>query len=296
MAARKRPRNCRTSTWWCISGNDVILDALLLRLHTETACRRGGALALRLVDLDTRHCLVRLTEKGGTLRWQPITPTLAARLQEHAQARGAVLPTDRLLRYRNGRPISSRRYDHLWKRIGERLPWVAAQGLSTHWLRHTTLTWLERHFGYGIARAYVGHTDRGGPATTTYIKAYLHAVAAMTGEPHPLAPSTAHVRRSRSLRRPAVLAVVAAAGHAAVLTFAPATLYEVQGLAPRGGDPLIDQHLSGLVIWIPMDVVVLAVGTAVFVPAVAAPTGAGDAPSPGLEPQDRVVPLEEIKP
>ena len=26
------------------SGNDVILDALLLRLHTETACRRGGAL------------------------------------------------------------------------------------------------------------------------------------------------------------------------------------------------------------------------------------------------------------
>ncbi|MEV6524533.1 hypothetical protein AB0M43_21475 [Longispora sp. NPDC051575] len=27
------------------SGNDVILDALLLRLHTETACRRGGALA-----------------------------------------------------------------------------------------------------------------------------------------------------------------------------------------------------------------------------------------------------------
>src|SRR5262245_41865242 len=26
------------------SGNDVLLDALLLRLHTETACRRGGAL------------------------------------------------------------------------------------------------------------------------------------------------------------------------------------------------------------------------------------------------------------
>ena len=29
-----------------ISGNDTILDALLLRLHTETACRRGGALAI----------------------------------------------------------------------------------------------------------------------------------------------------------------------------------------------------------------------------------------------------------
>jgi len=29
------------------SGNAVVLDALLLRLHTETAYRRGGALAVR---------------------------------------------------------------------------------------------------------------------------------------------------------------------------------------------------------------------------------------------------------
>lgn len=29
------------------TGNDPVLDALLLRLHTETACRRGGALGLR---------------------------------------------------------------------------------------------------------------------------------------------------------------------------------------------------------------------------------------------------------
>lgn len=34
------------------TGNDPVLDALLVRLHTETACRRGGALALRPVDLD----------------------------------------------------------------------------------------------------------------------------------------------------------------------------------------------------------------------------------------------------
>lgn len=35
-----------------ITGNDPELDTLLLRLHTETACRRGGALALRSRDLD----------------------------------------------------------------------------------------------------------------------------------------------------------------------------------------------------------------------------------------------------
>ncbi|MEV0807647.1 hypothetical protein [Micromonospora sp. NPDC050200] len=53
---------------------------------------------------------------------------------------------------------------------------------------------MERHFGYGVARAYAGHTDRRGPATTTYIKADLNAVAAalaaMTDQPHPLAALT----------------------------------------------------------------------------------------------------------
>jgi integrase len=175
------------------SGNDVILDALLLRLHTETACRRGGALALRLCDLDIEHCLIQLREKGSTVRWQPVSPALARSLAEHAAGRGAVLSNDPLLRYRDGRALSSRRYDHLWKRLGQRLPWVAAQGISTHWLRHTTLTWVERHYGYGVARAYAGHTNSVGPATTTYIKADLQAVAtalaAMTGHPHPLAYS-----------------------------------------------------------------------------------------------------------
>lgn len=28
-----------------------------------------------------------------------------------------------------------------------------AQRISSHWLRYTTLTWVERHFGYGVARA-----------------------------------------------------------------------------------------------------------------------------------------------
>jgi integrase len=173
------------------SGNDVILDALLLRLHTETACRRGGALRLRVMDLDAERGLLLLREKGGTQRWQPITLDLATSLADHAACRGAVLSTDSLLRFRNGGPLTSRRYDHLWSRLGRQLPWVAAQSISTHWLRHTTLTWVERHFGYGVARAYAGHTDSVGPATTTYIKADLQAVAtalvAMTGQPHPLA-------------------------------------------------------------------------------------------------------------
>jgi hypothetical protein len=75
------------------------------------------------------------------MRWQPITLDLATALAEHTQLRRAVLPTDGLLRFRRGQALTSRRYDHLWNRIGHELPWVAAQGISIHWLRHTTLTW-----------------------------------------------------------------------------------------------------------------------------------------------------------
>jgi hypothetical protein len=49
-----------------------------------------------------------------------------------------------------------------------------------------------RNFGYAVAHAYAGHTDRGeGGATSTYVRASLAEVAAslaaLTGEPHPLA-------------------------------------------------------------------------------------------------------------
>ncbi|MEV7630260.1 site-specific integrase [Actinoplanes sp. NPDC089786] len=183
------------------TGHDPALDALLLRLHTETACRRGGALALRATDVDPDRGLVLLHEKGGTMRWQPVTLELAAHLLHHARTRGATKPQDQLLRHRDGRPLTGRRYDQLWARIGRHLPWVTAQCISTHWLRHTTLTWVERHYGYATARAYAGHTDTTGPATTTYIKADLTevatALAALTGQPHPLAVDAPHTGAPR---------------------------------------------------------------------------------------------------
>ena len=175
------------------TGDDPALDALLLRLHTETACRRGGALALTMDDLDAEHCLIRLREKGETMRWQPVSPTLMSHLLAHAESRGGLTPGRRLLRYANGKPISSRRYDYLWRRLGHRLPWIVTQQVSTHWIRHTTLTWVERHFGFATAQAYAGHEDhgRGGKAMATYIRAGLPevaaALAALTGEDHPLA-------------------------------------------------------------------------------------------------------------
>lgn len=91
-------------------GNDPALDTLILRLHTETACRRGGALTP--ADLDPDQCLIRLREKGETVRWQPVSPTLMTHLQHHAEDRHAPV-NGQLLRYTDGRPITSRRYDYL---------------------------------------------------------------------------------------------------------------------------------------------------------------------------------------
>lgn len=181
------------------TGNDPDLDALVLRLHIETACRRCGALALRPKDLDPQQCLVFLREKGGTVRWQPVSPTLMRAMLDHVDERHGVTPIAGapLFRRRNGTPVTRRHYDSLWNRIGQQLEWVAHQQISTHWLRHTTLTWVERNFGYAVARAYAGHTDPDGRTgqTVTYIRASLQEVAdalmAMTGEPHPLARDAA---------------------------------------------------------------------------------------------------------
>lgn len=174
------------------TGDDPDLDGLLLRVHLETACRRAGALSLTRADLDAEQCLIHLHEKGETDRWQPVSPTLMRALLDHFAQRGGEQPGDKILRYPKGRPITYRRYDHLWQRLGKHLPWVAVQQISTHWLRYTTLTWVERRFGYAVARAYAGHEDgRSIGTTATYVRAQIYevalALATLTGESHPLA-------------------------------------------------------------------------------------------------------------
>ncbi|MBF6325896.1 tyrosine-type recombinase/integrase [Nocardia cyriacigeorgica] len=173
------------------TGNDPELDTLIIRLHLETACRTGSALALRPEDLDSEQSLIRLFGKNGTIHWQPVSPTLLRALQSHA-SRGTD-PAGQLLRYHHGRPITRRRYDHLWDRLGRHLPWVATRQVTTHWLRYTTLTWVERNFGYATAKAFAAHSESTGQSgvTLTYVRASIeevaNALAALAGEPHPLA-------------------------------------------------------------------------------------------------------------
>jgi hypothetical protein len=57
---------------------------------------------------------------------------------------------------------------------------------------------VERNFGYAVARAYAGHADNAHAGTTaTYVRASLPelatALAALTGERHPLAANGAEL-------------------------------------------------------------------------------------------------------
>ena len=151
-------------------GNDPILDYLLLWTLLETAARIGGLLKLQLGDIRMEEglCTLDLHEKRDTERFQPITQALHDALLELALSRGSVGPTDPVFRYHpdsqgKGNPMQAKRFETLWRRISAELPWVEEKGVSSHWIRHTTVTWIDRAFNSTMAQAFAGHT----PANVT---------------------------------------------------------------------------------------------------------------------------------
>lgn len=151
-------------------GNDPILDYLLLWTLLETAGRRGGLIRLQCGDIkeeNGQHYL-HLHEKGDSDRLQPITQTLYDALLSLAQSRGSTRPTDPVFRYHpnsqgHAAPLTMKRFETLWRRIRSELPWAEEKGVSSHWLRHTTITWIDRAFNPTVAQAFAGHA----PATMT---------------------------------------------------------------------------------------------------------------------------------
>jgi len=82
MPTPAREEEARTTS------NDPDLDLLVLRFHLESGARREGALNVRVGDLDARRATVWLREKGDSEREQPVSPSLLALLERHAEARG----------------------------------------------------------------------------------------------------------------------------------------------------------------------------------------------------------------
>jgi integrase len=176
-------------------GNDPALDYLIIWSILELACRSGGILHMCLGDIDIEHQTVRVREKGGKSRKQPVTLELAQTLDAFARARGAKLSTDPVFFFHQkgpgqGRPLSRGRYETLWKRISKELSWVSEKRVSNHWIRHTTLSWLDRAgTPETVVSKYAGHGSAN--VTQRYTKVRLEEISKaherLFGKAHPLA-------------------------------------------------------------------------------------------------------------
>ncbi|MBF6167001.1 site-specific integrase [Streptomyces gardneri] len=175
------------------TGDDTELDALILRLHIETACSRGPALALRIEDLERDDCLIRLHEYRGAIRWQPISPTLMTHLLGHVRHRGGRQATDRVLRYQNGTPADLARYQYLVRRFRRELRWADDLQVNMNWVCHTTETFVETKFGHRTARLFKQrrvrsqNTEAHNRFDPHRLATVATVLATLTGEPHPLA-------------------------------------------------------------------------------------------------------------
>lgn len=175
------------------TGDDTELDALILRLHIETACRRSSVLTLGIEDLERDDCLVRLHERGSAIRWQPISPALMHRLLDHVRNRGGRNVTERVLRYRDGTPVALARYQYLVRRFRDELAWADELQVNMDWIGRTTEEFVKNQFGRSAANLFKrGHRHLDGTeGHERYDPRRLATVAevlvALTGEPHPLA-------------------------------------------------------------------------------------------------------------
>ncbi len=142
------------------TSQDPTLDLLLLDFHRETGARRGGAVALRISDLNPGRPSVLLREKGGHEREVPASLNLIHRMMVSAERRGAITPHDSVFRYRNGAALTRRRYNTIFEHVQRQLEWARRLHVSIHWFRHTTLSDIAAVSGIRVAAAYAGHEDR----------------------------------------------------------------------------------------------------------------------------------------
>jgi len=150
------------------TSRDPELDFLILAFARETACRREGILNLRRADLYPTPSVL-LYEKFEEQREIPVSEPLLEALKVHGSTRAE--GCDRVFHYSDGSCLSDRRFDTIFSRVGEHLPWVRSLGVTLHWIRYSTLTDIRMTAGERVAAAYAGHGDSSGGVTATYTRA-----------------------------------------------------------------------------------------------------------------------------
>ena len=152
------------------TGMDPELDGMILTVLRHTACRRSGLLGLALTHLDLDGGRILLTEKYSDTRALPMAPRLIADLLDFAHARGSGRPSDPVFRYRNGDPLTRRRFNSLFDRVDRHTTFSETLNVSAHWIRHTTLADITAVSDLRVAAAFAGHSPEELGVTGIYTK------------------------------------------------------------------------------------------------------------------------------
>lgn len=151
------------------TGDDPELDTRVVTFLRHTGCRREGALNLTLGAFRRDRPSVLVTEKFGESRELPLAVALIDDLVSFARARGARSGDDAVFRFRDGHPLTYRRFDTLFNRLDQYTDWSEALDVGAHWLRHTTITDVAAVAGLAVAAAYAGHRSEPKNPTLRYV-------------------------------------------------------------------------------------------------------------------------------
>ncbi|HCB03186.1 MAG TPA: tyrosine-type recombinase/integrase [Nocardioides sp.] len=141
------------------NSDDPELDELILTTVRHTACRREGTINLSVDHLNFERASILLSEKNGKIRELPLRVDLLERLRGHALSRGAQRPGDAVLRYKDGHPLTRRRFNTIFDRVDRTCGWTEPLDVGAHWIRHTTLADIAAVSGLRVAEKFAGHTD-----------------------------------------------------------------------------------------------------------------------------------------
>ncbi|MGY1681418.1 hypothetical protein [Geodermatophilus sp. SYSU D01176] len=175
------------------TGDDPVLDELIVETILVAGARQEGLLNLTLGGLDHVECTIRLDEKFGKVVHQPVPDWLVAKLNAFAAVRGAIHRDDPVFRYRPtsrraGAPITNRRFDYIFAdRVQARLEWADKEKVTGHTLRHHAITVVERKVSRSVAIAFARHEpeDVNGRYTVARPREVAAAVIALYGGDHP---------------------------------------------------------------------------------------------------------------
>lgn len=192
-------------------GDDPEVDELIFDYGVATGSRREGAYNQVVGRVYPGKQMVGMVDKYKVEREAPVSSELIGRLLEHARARGGAQcdptspryrPNAPLFWFRDGSPLTSRRFDTLHRRWQLGLEWAREERVAYHHIRHSMAAFLKSLYGPQYAKRYLRHAD--GEVTDMYgVCTELELAAAMAdllGFEHPLAQGRA-AQRAETLQR-----------------------------------------------------------------------------------------------